>query len=292
MVNKDDHVKILISNRTENSLGSLLKEGISKLGANAEIVGTINTVEKAIKVSINADCLVGMPAELLYMSKKAPFLRPKSVLLAADYIPQSIIGSIKDTWKCEVYSHYGHTEFGYGCAVDCKFNHGLHLRDAHFIFEIIDPETGIPVKQGEKGEIVITTLSNEAMPLIRYRTGNISSFVTEACKCGGNLHRFSRLDGRYESVISLGNGKSISIHQLDELLFANKSVSGFEACLIKESGKTTLLLKIESSQNIDEEIFLKILPDEVDLKIEYGSFDPFKNRGKRRIKIINEQKEN
>lgn len=187
MTCKGEHAQILLSNKTENSLGSLLRESLSRLGVISEISAAIKTANKATKASRGADCLVGMPAEILYMSRTAPELRPKSVLLAADYAPQSVIDSIKETWKCDVFTHYGHTEFGFGCAVDCKNHNGHHLRNADLIFEIVDLQTNKPVNPGKRGEIVITTLSNEAMPLIRYRTGNISRIINEPCGCGGIL---------------------------------------------------------------------------------------------------------
>eukprot|EP00825_Cyclidium_porcatum_P007863 TRINITY_DN13946_c0_g1_i3.p1 TRINITY_DN13946_c0_g1~~TRINITY_DN13946_c0_g1_i3.p1 ORF type:complete len:295 (-),score=25.51 TRINITY_DN13946_c0_g1_i3:50-934(-) len=205
MVHKGEHVQILISNRTENSLGSLLKNSLLRIGVSSEITGTIKTANAAIKASKDADCLIGMPAEILYMSRVEQNLRPKSVLLTADYVPQSVIESIRETWKCNVFSHYGHTEFGFGCAVDCEQHNGYHLRDADFIFEIINPKTGKPVIEGKSGEIVITTLSNEAMPLIRYRTGNISSIIEKPCGCGGSLHRLGRVEGRIESNIPIGD---------------------------------------------------------------------------------------
>jgi len=283
LVSNGEKAKILISNRTENSLGSLLKESLSRIGVNSEIAGVLKSVDKAIEFVASADCLIGMPAELFYMSCIAPYLRPNSVLLTADYIPQSIINGIKENWKCKVFSHYGHTEFGYGCAVDCEQHDGFHLRDADFIFEIINPETDKPVKEGESGEVVVTTLSNKAMPLIRYRTGNISSFVSDTCKCGSTLPRLTRLEGRYESFIPVGNGQTISIHQLDELLFANPLVKAFNAFWVNNK---TLRLIIDSYKNIDKAFLEKKLPENIELEIVYDNADPFMSRRKRRIQII------
>jgi phenylacetate-coenzyme A ligase PaaK-like adenylate-forming protein len=285
MVCKGDHVQILISNRTENSLGSLLKQSLERIGVASEISGAIKTANAAIEASRKADCLVGMPAEIFYMSRTEQNLRPKSVLLTADHVPQSVIESIKETWKCNVFTHYGHTEFGYGCAVDCGHHNGHHLRDADIICEIINPETGKPVHQGEHGEIVITTLSNEAMPLIRYRTGNISCIFDEPCGCGSLLHRLGRIEGRYESVISVGNGKTITIHQLDELIFRNPVVRGFDALLKNDSGRKTLQLTVDSLGSVDLDFITKKLPSEVNLKVIYGEADPFTHRRKRRLYI-------
>lgn len=286
MVSKGERAQILISNRTENSLGSLLKESLSRIGVISEISGAIRTADAAVMASRDADCLIGMPAEMLYICRTAPNMRPKSVLLAADIVPQAVINSIKETWKCNVFTHYGHSEFGYGCAVDCSHHDGLHLRDVDHVFEIIDPETGKPANAGVSGEIVITTLSNEAMPLIRYRTGNISRMIDTPCKCGSLLHRLGNIEGRISDTISIANGKSISIHQLDEILFNIPSVRGFDASLTFEGEKSILHLKIDSSEQLDLVSLKSKLPQELNVQINYGNADPFGHRGKRRINII------
>jgi len=285
MVRKGERVQILISNKTENSLGSMLKESLTQIGVVAEISGAIRNVREAIEVSKDADCLVGMPAELLYMSRTAPDMRPKSILLAADIVPKSIINSVKETWKCNVFTHYGHSEFGYGLAVDCDQHDGLHQRDADNIFEIIDITTQKPGMPGEVGEIVITTLTNEAMPLIRYKTGHISRLLTEQCKCGSQLHRLGNIEGRISDKMTIAEGKTLSIHQLDEMLFADSFVRGFEASISKGKDKFELHLTIDAIQSIDLSALKLLLPEEVSVDIKYDTVDPFTNRRKRRLII-------
>lgn len=285
MVSKGDKVQILISKRTENSLGSLLQESLSRIGVPAEISKSLRNVTEALEVSKDADCLVGMPAELLYMSRIAPEMRPKSVLLAADIAPQAIIKSIKKTWKCNVFCHYGHTEFGYGIAVNCDESDELHLRDAHNILEIIDIKTQEPALPGEVGEIVITTLWNEAMPIIRYKTGNISRLIAQPCKCGSNLHRMGNVEGRIADNIAIAKGKVLNIIQLDEILFTCNFVRGFNASVSNYRGKTALHLTIDATQRIDPTILEPVTPNEVDIDINYGAADPFTNRRKRRLSV-------
>jgi phenylacetate-coenzyme A ligase PaaK-like adenylate-forming protein len=198
-------------------------------------------------------------------------------------VPQSIIDRIKKTWNCKVYSHYGHTEFGFGGAVDCEHHKGLHLRDVDLIFEIINPESGEAAKSGERGEIVVTTLSNEAMPLIRYRTGNLSRIIETPCGCGCTLPRLGKIEGRISSNISVGND-IISIHQLDELIFAIPTVRGFNATLIQESN--ILHLDIEADGIIDNDFLQAKLPNELTLEIQYCNADPFTHRAKRRIQLV------
>ncbi len=274
MTSRGDHACILISNRTENSLGSLLKESLMQIGVTAYIPGIIKSASDAITAARNADCIIGMPAELLYMSRIDQSLRPKSVLLAADIAPQVVINSIRETWHCEVYTHYGHTEFGYGCAVDCTSHNGLHLRHADNIFEVINPATLLPVLPGQAGEIVITTLANEAMPLIRYRTGQLTHHINSPCQCGSILPRFEKIIGRLDDIIKLSIDASIDIHALDELLFLNPNVKSYKPTFLKEKNAEKLHLLVDSVGKIDTRKLAADLPKCLSLGITYGSFRP------------------
>lgn len=284
IVNKDQTAGILISSETENSLGRLLKESLERIGVKSKIAGNIKNVHDVFEISRGADCLVGMPSELFYLCKTAPDLRPKSILLAGDIASQAIIKSIQEIWECSVFTHYGHTEFGYGCAVDCNYHDGLHLRDADNIFEIINPATNKPAKSGEIGEITVTTLSNEAMPLIRYRTGNYARILTAPCKCGSSLHRLGNIEGRLSDSFVLPGGGKINILQLEELLFSIADVRSFNAVLNEKENSLKIIL--DAANKIDSAPLVKILPEELQIDINYGIADPFMTHQKRRIQII------
>ena len=95
-------------------------------------------------------------------------LRLKSVLLTTDYVPEAIVEFVERLWRCTVYNHYGMTEMGLGGGVECQARRGYHLREADLYFEIVNPQTEMPVVEGETGEVVFTTLTRRGMPLIRY----------------------------------------------------------------------------------------------------------------------------
>ena len=143
-------------------------------------------------------CAVALPTQLAALAQKADgFQIPmKTVLLSAEYVSRESRTRIKKAWGCRVFEHYGMTEMGLGCAVSCPVLEGCHVREADLYLEIIDPKTGMPLPDGQEGEVAFTTLTRKGMPFIRYRTGDWSSFLPEPCSCGSLLKRLSRVGDR------------------------------------------------------------------------------------------------
>lgn len=285
IVAEGDKTVILLSNRTENSLGTLLTESLARIGVCSEVKGSVRSVYEAGEAAEGFDTLVGMPAELLYLCHSMHHLRPRSVLLAADIAPLPLVKTISERWGCEVFTHYGHSEFGYGCAVDCASHQGMHLRHPDLIFEVVDPETGRAVTAGEPGEITITTLTAEAMPLIRYRTGNLSRLITAPCLCGGVLPRLGDVEGRLSNDIVLPEGEKINIYRLDTILFSNPAVRSFEAEIYEWRKKKILRLLVEADEKIDIGELEEKLSLSITIEVRYGKYDPFRKRGKRRVSV-------
>ena len=121
------------------------------------------------------------------------------------------------------------TETGYGGGVQCGAREGYHLRDDDLLIEVLDPQTGVPVKDGEYGELVLTTLRRRGMPLLRYRTGDLGRMLTEPCGCGCLKPRLDKVEGRLDDCMRLSDGTVLSMHVLDEMVFAVDGVQDFEA---------------------------------------------------------------
>ena len=133
------------------------------------------------------DCLVAAPGQLrrlLGAHPASPGIR--AILSSAEPLPQDLEEALVHGWHCEVFDHYGLTETGYGGGVEC--------------FEVVDPVSGEPVPDGTPGEVVFTTLTRQAMPLIRYRTGDMAAMLPGPCVCGSPLRRLSRIRGRFRKV--------------------------------------------------------------------------------------------
>jgi len=223
-----DEVFIFMPAASEYSIGRLLGEGLEKLGAKPYVFGMISDVHEAAETLRRASphTLVGTPSQMRKLLLSAPDIRVRNVLLSADYIPLSAKESISRTANCEVYEHYGLTESGYGCAVECPAHRGQHIRHDELLLEIVEPYGANPVSEGQWGEIVLTTLRREAMPLIRYRTGDLSRLVHAPCACGCKLPRLDRVLGRVSEL-----ARDINIYEMDELLLSCDSILDYHAVL-------------------------------------------------------------
>jgi phenylacetate-coenzyme A ligase PaaK-like adenylate-forming protein len=218
----------MMSNDTPGSVADLLRRGLERIGVFSVIHGAIQGPDAA-DAAAGAECFVGLPAEIFWLCRYAPHLRPETVLLSADYVSDSLIKAITAAWGCPVFTHYGLTETCYGLAVQCCAREEHHIRLDDYSIEIIDPRTGEELPPGQEGEIVLTSLHNEAMPLIRYRTGDIGSLITGRCGCGSFLPRLGKIRGRKENLEN-----PLNIHLLDDLLFALPDIKAYRAVLDKD----------------------------------------------------------
>lgn len=258
MVKADDRVMILLPGDRPNSVADLLARALLRINVISEKHGFVEnpreTVDAIIKNGIN--CLVGIPVQILSLvrsgnGKERLKNKIKAVLLTTDHVPKAIADVLKTSLNCAVYNHYGMTEMGWGGGVDCEAHCGYHMREADLFIEIIDPETGCILPDGKTGEIVITTLSRHGMPLIRYRTGDISMFYTSNCPCGTILKRIKRIANRVSGVIRLSSDTQITIAQLDEVLFLIPEILDFEVCLSNFEGKNQLVITLNFISNAD-----------------------------------------
>jgi phenylacetate-coenzyme A ligase PaaK-like adenylate-forming protein len=182
IVGASDKVCCLFPGETIGSVGELLARGLSRIP-----VTVVPTPELAT-------CVVGAPAQLMSL----PQMRLNSVLLTAEYVSAEARAEVRARFNCEIYEHYGLTESGLGFAVSCSPDVDFyHVRERDLYAEIIDPVTLRPAPDGELGEIVFTTLNAKGMPLVRYRTGDISSMAHGRCPlCGSATPRLSRVADR------------------------------------------------------------------------------------------------
>jgi len=150
---------------------------------------------------------------------------------------------IEQIFGCDVYNSYGLTEMnGPGIAFECEHKAGMHLWEDNFILEIINPATGEPLPEGQTGELVMTTLNREAMPILRYRTRDITSVIPGPCKCGRTHRRIARFSGRSDDMLII-RGVNIFPQQIERVLMSFPQV-GRNYVIIVE-GLDDLTVKVE-----------------------------------------------
>jgi phenylacetate-CoA ligase len=257
-----DRVMILLPHERPGSVGDLLASGLHRIGAFPIRYGPVRDPKDANAVlkAENATILVGVPTHVLAMARfwetdgQVRPSGPHSILLSTDHVPQAIVSALETTWDCRVYNHYGMTEMGLGGGVECQARRGYHLREADLYFEVIEPETGKPVAEGEHGELVFTTLTRHGMPLIRYRTGDMSRWIPGNCPCGTVLKTMDCVRHRLSEQVIIGRNSrtskatepvyTLGIADLDEVLFAIPQVLNFTATLTAFEGLDFLEVKV------------------------------------------------
>jgi phenylacetate-CoA ligase len=159
---------------------------------------------------------------------------------------------IESLLNIETFDIYGLTEiYGPGIGIDCPEHTGMHYWWDHLLFEIIDPNTGEQLPQGEQGELVITTLTKEGMPLIRFRTRDITRILKGQCPCGLNFPRIEKVLGRTDDRIKV-KGVNIYPGQLECVIDMTEGASSeYQLIITRQNAKDHLLIKIEVEPEYD-----------------------------------------
>ena len=178
----------------------------------------------------------------------------KKIILGSERCSHAMRAKIKDLIGLEdIFDITGMTElYGPGTGIDCPSHEGIHYWADKYILEILDPDTLMPVEEGEIGEMVVTTLCKEATPLVRYRTRDLTRKITAPCSCGNLLFMHDRIMGRSDDMIIL-KGVNIYPGQIDEVLSAiPEAGSEYQLHLERKSdGKESMTIKAEAAQGFD-----------------------------------------
>ena len=174
-------------------------------------------------------------------------------ILGAEPWSERMRDEIEKRWDIKALNIYGLSEIiGPGVAMEClEGRSGMHVFEDHFIVETIDPVTGAPVPPGEEGELVFTTLTKEACPLVRYRTRDMSRLIKEPCRCGRTLTRIARLTGRSDDMIIV-RGVNVFPSQIESVLLGIEGLRPhYQLIVDRRKELDTLEIQVE----VGEEIF-------------------------------------
>jgi phenylacetate-CoA ligase len=173
-----------------------------------------------------ATAITGTPSFALHLAEKAKAegydikkdFKLRVGFFGAEPASEGLKNEIANIWGIDYIEVYGLSEIiGPGVASSCKHSHLLHVNEDHFYPEIIDPDTGEVLEDGKRGELVVTTLTKQGLPIIRYRTGDITSITRIPCRCGRTLCRIESIVGRSDDMLVI-NGVNVFPSQIEHVL--------------------------------------------------------------------------
>jgi phenylacetate-CoA ligase len=261
-VTKDDVVQISFGYSLFTG-GFGLHYGAERLGASVIPISSGNT-RRQIKImqDFRSTALVCTPsyalliADTLYeMGVNINSLSLKYGLFGAEPWSEGMRKEIQDKLKITATDNYGLSEvMGPGVAGECLEQNGLHINEDHFLVEVINPETLEPVSPGEVGELVITTLTKEAFPIIRFRTRDLTSLITSPCPCGRTHNRMQRVMGRTDDMLII-KGVNVFPSQIESILFDIEGTEPHYQLIVERKGAlddVTVLVEVLETIFFDE----------------------------------------
>jgi phenylacetate-CoA ligase len=257
-VTKDDVVQITFKyGLFTGAFG--LHYGAELIGASVIPMSTGNTRKQAlIMQDYKTTALVSTPSYALllarYLEKEG--IHPQSLslkkgLFGGEPCPESMRKEIEERLLIQATDNYGVSEvMGPGISAECEHKNGLHLYEDHFIPEIIDPQTLKVLPPGAEGELVLTTLTKEAFPMVRYRTRDMTSLDYSPCPCGRSLVRMKKVLGRSDDIIVI-KGVKVFPSQVESILLEVEGVEPRYQILVEQvEGADTLELKVEVNERV------------------------------------------
>jgi phenylacetate-CoA ligase len=258
---RDDHV---VQNAYGYGLftgGLGFHDGVEELGACVIPVGGGNTSRQIdLLQDLNSDVLSATPSYCLYLAERAEEggidvrdLPLSRVVIGAEPFTDPMREEIESALGVTAVDVYGLSEIiGPGVSIECaEAQAGLHVWEDHFYPEVVDPETGEPLPEGEEGELVLTTLTKEALPALRYRTGDMTSLTYEPCDCGRTAVRMDNVTGRTDDLLIV-RGVNVYPSQIEAAMVALDAVAPhYRIDLHREDQLDRMEITVEHHESFD-----------------------------------------
>jgi phenylacetate-CoA ligase len=252
-ITRDDVVQIFFGYGLFSG-GFGLHQGAERVGASVIPVSSAD-IEHQVKImqDFRTTALVGLPSYALQIARALKQLNvtPGSLCLRVGLFggepwSEETRRQIEEHLHIRATDIYGLAELGGpGVSGECAYRCGLHIAEDHFIAEVVDPATGEPLPAGQEGELVFTTVSKEAFPVIRYRTGDVGSLTLEPCACGRTLARMSRVQRRTDEMFII-HGENVYPQDIAEVLAQVQGVGQhFRAIIDRVEGEDVLEVQVE-----------------------------------------------
>ena len=175
----------------------------------------------------------------------------KAGIFGAEAWSEEMRQDIQNTLGIKAYDIYGLTELsGPGVSFECSAQRGMHINEDHFIAEIIDPDTGEVLPEGSEGELVFTSITKKAFPLLRYRTRDICTLTREKCPCGRTHVKMSKPRGRTDDMLII-RGVNVFPQQIEALLMENQNLSpNYQIIVDRVNNLDTLEVQVEMNETL------------------------------------------
>lgn len=236
-----------------------LHYGLEKVGATIVPHSAGNTARQIeFMQDFGSTVLVSTPSYALYIGEllrrrtnDMSRIKLRVGLFGAEPCSAAMRRRIEDLLPLKATDNYGLTEvMGPGVAGECEYRCGQHVAEDHFLMEVIDPQTGEPVPEGETGELVFTSLTKEAAPVLRYRTRDLTSVTTEPCACGRTTARVGPFRGRTDDMFIV-SGVNVFPSTIEGVLFEMEGVEPhFQVVLDRKDGRDTFEVQVEVTERL------------------------------------------
>jgi phenylacetate-CoA ligase len=282
--------------------GILFHEAIRDCGATVVVAGTGNTdLQIQVMKDLKVTGFVGTPSFLMTVIKRAEEtgldikhdLYLQRAWFTGEMLPPSLRKTFEGDYAIDTYQAYAVTEPGGAIAYECHQKNGMHLMD-EYVTEIVDPETGKQLGPGEVGEIVTTQLQNEDWGLIRFGTGDLSSYIIEKCPCGRTAPRITGIVGRAGDAVKV-RGMFVVARQAEQAIMGFNQVSKYKLVVGRRQHRDEMTLKIElkdvsaDKARLSADINQKF-QDICRIKIDRIEFVDAGNIGEKQPGIVDERK--
>ena len=239
--------------------GLMLHYGAERLGMMVIPSGSGNTKRQLqLMKDFRTTVVHATPSYLLHMHDvmREEGFRPEDFALKKAYIgaephSEDIRKKIESLYGIDAYNSYGLSEMnGPGLAFECVCKNGMHLWEDSYIGEIIDPQTLEPLPDGERGELVLTILERNGMPILRYRTRDLTRFIPEPCPCGRTHRRLERMTGRSDDMLII-NGVNVFPSQIEEVIMKMPEIGNNYLIRVQKQGSLDkLTVKVEVTASL------------------------------------------
>ena len=258
-----------------------LHQGWEKIGATVIPASSGNTERQVMLMKdLGATALVATPSYGLYISEvvekmgiKKEDLKLRIGLFGSEASSPEMHKELQDKLGLFPTDNYGLSEIiGPGVAGECEFKCGMHINEDHFYPEIIDKETLQPIEDGEWGELVITTLTKEGLPMLRYRTKDITRLIKDKCQCGRTTVRMDKIQGRSDDMLII-RGVNVFPSQIEGVLMSMPEIGGNYEIIVERIGHMDKL-------TINVEVKDIGLPD------NYSKLEDLVKKVKQKLKVV------